>query len=375
MGWFAGRRKCSWSAVRALIGWIAGMTLSLTTSQASAVVVTVDVPSAYNTLVLTDSNGTGWEHTGLSANATTPPGVPIWSGTSGGVANYTVPAGSSDPRWEFFNTVAYDVNNYGYLRVRMASDNTTKIQAWPNSPVTPTTVTLGSGSGSSTTFNEYRAAWVNPADASIRTATNGGFRIDMVERNALLSDITASLDYVMVDTSLTVGFEFDRDADLQGCTLTNVASWSVADGILAGTLNTSGSLDATITVPVSSLNLDTNVFDYVEIRMSQSAGSISEIYFGTSTQGGLSEARKVSFGIADGQFHTYIFDFSDDARWDGTLTAFRLDAANNKAGATFQIDYIRFRDFAYTPEPGACVLWLLGFLGIGLASRGRVRRS
>lgn len=357
------------NTLRAMIGASIAASFCLGSPGAWAVVVTVDVPSTCNTIVLEDCNTPGPDRATLSADNTNPTSVPTSLGNSGGVATYTVPAKSSDPRWEFFDTPTYNVSRYGYLRTRLASGNTTTIEAWPRVPVGATTTRLGTGSGS--TFLEYSKAWVNPTDANIVTATKGGFRIDMVVSNGLDSDITSALDYFMVDTSQTVGFEFDREGDRQGCGLSNVAtdSPSVANSLLSATLNASGSTDANVNVPVS---LNTDVFDYVEIRMRQSVGTFSEIFFGTSTQGGLAEARKVTFGIADGQFHTYLFDFSSDSRWDGTLNAFRLDPANGRYNATFDIDYIRFRDFAYVPEPATLGLLLLGLVGVAYA---RLRRA
>lgn len=351
---------------------VMGLTaFSLGAPWASAVVVTVDILPTYNTIVLRDCNGSDRPHTYLSANTTTPPGVPSWLGNSGGVASYAVPAGSNDPRWEFFHTATYDVHQYPYVRARLSSGNTSTIEAWPRTPVGATTVRLGTGSGNANTFAEYRSAWKNPNDPSIVTATQGGFRIDMVSGNSSASEITTALDYFMVDTSQTVGFEFDRVGDFQGCTLGNVlaGSPSVAGSFLSATLNSSGSTDANLYVPV---NLDTNVFDYVEIRMRQSEGTFNEVFFGTTTQGGLSESRKVTFGIADGQFHTYLLDFSADPRWDGTLNSFRLDPGNGRLNTTFDVDYIRFRDFAFVPEPATLVLLLLGLASIALV---QVRRT
>ncbi|MCD4826086.1 MAG: PEP-CTERM sorting domain-containing protein, partial [Phycisphaerae bacterium] len=111
----------------------------------------------------------------------------------------------------------------------------------------------------------------------------------------------------------------------------------------------------------SSVSYDTATYKYVEFRVKLSASMPS----GTSDMGMLwrrataYRSCTVTGWIADGNFHTYQLDMTDDAGWVVTVNQIRLNhpTGTGVSGTTWEIDYFRL---SATPEPATMTLLLLG---------------
>ena len=118
----------------------------------------------------------------------------------------------------------------------------------------------------------------------------------------------------------------------------------------------------------AGLNIDTNIYDTIEVRIAFDPASNSrfEIFWGTNTFPGPAGGQSVVMLnelIRDGNLHTYRIDMSDEAAWDGNLNILRIDPladADAAAGRNFSIDYIRLLEGSAIPEPSTALLALLG---------------
>jgi len=315
------------------------------------------------TIVLKDFNGTGPDHTGLSANAGAD-NLPVYEGNEKGYASYSTKANASDPRVTFASQ-PYDVNQYNYVRVRLKASATASSEMWPDTPTGPTTLPLGSVG---TAFTEIQKAWVNPTNASIKTATDGGFRWDPIAgANPLVFD----LDYFIVDRGRVIGFEFDTISAMSG----SYQGWQpnagfnthlVTNSALTGT---TGGNDPYI--QNTSLSVDASIYKYAEIRLKADAGTDLQFFWANSSST-FSEDKSLRPTDADGEWHTYMLDFTDESTWSGTINRFRVDIGNNtpaNPATAFEIDYIRFREFGAVPEPSRMFLGALAGMMMLLGRR------
>jgi hypothetical protein len=90
---------------------------------------------------------------------------------------------------------------------------------------------------------------------------------------------------------------------------------------------------------LAGLNIDTSIFDTVEIRIAfdPALSSRFEFFWGTNSFPGPAGGQSIVEAgqlIRDGNMHTYRFDMSDEGAWDGNLNVLRIDPlADGDAGA------------------------------------------
>ncbi len=173
----------------------------------------------------------------------------------------------------------------------------------------------------------------------------------------------------MLDRVRTIGLgEFDHDGALDGWTLSanghiiNSGSSSLTSTFSAMTAGNDPVLQR------GGLNIDTNIYDTIEVRIGLDAASTSrfEMFWGTDSfpgPAGGQSVRLVDELIRDGNLHTYRLNMSDEAAWDGNLNILRIDPladGDAQAGRSFEIDYIRLVEGSAIPEPSGALLSLLG---------------
>jgi len=88
----------------------------------------------------------------------------------------------------------------------------------------------------------------------------------------------------------------------------------------------------------------------IEVNMKVGPGisDKAQVYCGSESSGGIDESRSKRVGlslrvglIGDGEFHTYSFDMSKIAGWDGLITEIQIYPLST-SGTDIEIDYIRF---------------------------------
>lgn len=332
---------------------------------AAGALIRVDtIAPAELTLVLQDFNGSTAAHSSVNAAASTLP--PAWQSANNGYHTYEVAPTTNDGKI-YFNSVPYDVQYYSHVRVRARSSSSGHADFWPSNPVTPTTVNLGTFG---TSFRESNQPWRDPTNPSINTATNGGFRFDP---NTLSSATTYDLDYIMVDVGRVVGFEFDMD-EIPTTSPEVLQNWRnhsnrttdyrIEDGALKGITNHGD----TFILTSNPLNLDADLYQYVEIRMKTNANTRLQFFWSTPGND-YSESKSVSINTADDQWHIYLLDMTAEDTWEGTLANFRVDIGTAE-NIPYEIDYIRFREVGMVPEPARVTL-LIGATDALLLRRRR----
>lgn len=162
-----------------------------------------------------------------------------------------------------------------------------------------------------------------------------GFRIDPFNYTNNETVDLAEIDYVMADQYRTIGLEFDRAGDLSQVRPANILDMDVSAGTLKGVAET---LDPQLFLE-KALPVDASLYKHLEIRMKADADSAIRYYW--LARGRMDAPATVDIGVADGDFHTYVIDFSDEPDWKGEIAFSRLDPTD-KAGHSFEIDSIRF---------------------------------
>ena len=286
------------------------------------------------TVVLEDFSGTT-----DPSNART---VATFGSISGGAATYNYAASATPEGTVTFSTLARSFNPalYKSMRLRMAVNRnaaaSTGIDVFPTPIGTAGVVTKTITSG--TTLNE------TSFDLSTKTPNGTGVRIDPFNyTNDSIAD-SCQIDYIMADLGPTIGFEFNRDADLNQTTLSNITS-SVANGVLSGTASGTGpaGTDPQLSfVGGGAPTIDAGIYKFVEIRMKGDPGDRIELFWTTAAKPSGTPAVTIeSAAASDGAYHTYLLDFSADTAWTGNLASFRLDPSAS-LGSTFEVDYVRF---------------------------------
>ena len=111
------------------------------------------------------------------------------------------------------------------------------------------------------------------------------------------------------------------------------SGFGAAGGALVGT---STGVDPYLYSPPTWVN--TREYRWVHVRMSQTAGSMAQIYFKLETESFLNEAKSALFPIiADGQMRDYIVPVGPNQNCHGVVTVWRLDPTD-AAGSTMVID-------------------------------------
>ncbi|TLD71923.1 PEP-CTERM sorting domain-containing protein [Phragmitibacter flavus] len=311
------------------------------------------------TLILKDFNTTDQPHSSTTSNSPTP--VPSWAPTTDGYHSYTVPTTTSDGK-VYFNTAPYNVQYYTNVRVRVRSNASGSSDIWPRVEHGDTTVNLGS---TTTAFTEHRQAWRNPQHPNINTATNGGVRWDPNTNTG--TEATYDIDYIMVDLGRVVGFEFD----VNETGLTTYQTWFNANTRSSNYRVEGSSLKGTTThvdtyiQTAASLNLDTSIYKFVEIRLKTEPNTGLQFFWGTSITPSYNETNSIRVTATDDQWHIYLVDMSAETNWTGTLQNFRIDIGS-AADIDYEIDYIRFREFGAVPEPTRALLLILAIGSIAL---------
>jgi carbonic anhydrase/acetyltransferase-like protein (isoleucine patch superfamily) len=140
---------------------------------------------------------------------------------------------------------------------------------------------------------------------------------------------------------------------LDGWSVSNAASSSVAGGVLTVTSqsNTSNPVRIDLTALSAGPDLNFGYFDYLQLRMQLPAGCDKDVTFsfGTSTRTGFASDRVFSIPAADlakdGLWHTYRLDLGLVVWWRDTLRDLRIQPLGTTgAGETVAIDYVEVGD-------------------------------
>ncbi len=279
----------------------------------------------------------------------------------GGVANYSYAASAGPEGTITYNPLAttFDPAIYSSVRVRMSVDRddgatVTATQVYPT-PVGAATGHIDASIPSGTALVE------RSFDLSTTTNPNGnGIRLDAFNYTNDGTSDTSAVDYIMADMGRTIGFEFDHDGDLNGITLKN-ASGSVSSGTLSGT---AGGVDAQIMMTGGGApTINADIYKYVEIRLKGTAGERVDFFWNTAARGSVTPKVAVdTVAGVDGDWHTYLLDFTDEADWTGNLTYLRLDPVADNVGSSFELDSVRYMETI--PEPAT--IGMVAFLGAGI---------
>ena len=283
-------------------------------------------------------------------------------GEAGGVSSVTMPAGAADPQFQYLTPGgAFDPAVYPYMRVQSQGSVGGASQVFPLPPNGATVLNYTT----SATFTESQLQFVQPLNGN-------GLRIDPLGGGTAATE-TFAYDYIMLDRFQTIGLgEFDRDGGLDGWNPSQLDNISVSAATSSFIATTAGNDSQLVR---SGLNIDTNVFQFLEVSLAVDPASTSrfEFFWGTNTFPGPTGGQSIVITdelIRDGNLHSYRFDMSDEANWDGSLNLLRLDLladADGIAGRSVEIGHVRL--MAQGPEPSGAMLLLLG-----LASASLVRR-
>ena len=276
------------------------------------------------------------------------------AGEAAGVSSVSMPAGAGDPQFQYLTPGGpFDSTTYPYMRVHTQGTVGGASQVFPLPPAAPTVLNYAT----TTTFSESQLQFVQPINGS-------GLRFDPLGGGTAGTE-TFGYDYIMLDRFQTIGLgEFDRDGGFDG--------WTTNAGLVGATVSSSTSAFSATTagndpiIQKGGLNIDTSVFEYLDVRLAVDPASTSrfEFFWGTNTFPGPVGGQSIAITaelIRDGNFHTYRFDMSDEAAWDGNLNLLRLDLladGDSAAGRSVAIDYVRLH--AQVPEPSGAALLMLG---------------
>ncbi|MDF7822581.1 PEP-CTERM sorting domain-containing protein [Pontiellaceae bacterium B12227] len=266
---------------------------------------------------------------------------------SGGVATYNYAAGQGPEGTITYNPLgtSFDPSLYSSMRVRMAVDRdsagTTGVQVYPT-PI-PAAGNLTKTVSTGTTLRE------TSFDLEALSPNGSGLRVDAFNYTNDGTQDQMQIDYIMMDRGRTIGWEFDHDADSQNTTLLNLSASDVMGGSLSGTASSGDSQVWLVGNGATAPTINADIYQHVEIRMKGDAGDRIDLFWNTGARGSLTPKIDLDTAAAvDGDWHTYMLDFSEEADWTGNLTAFRLDPTAT-TGAEFELDYVRFMETI--PEP------------------------
>ena len=268
---------------------------------------------------------------------------------SGGASSWTYSTGGGDPQIVYNDGAGtYDHAAYPWVRMRYQQNRAAQAQAWEN-PAQGGEFINFPGSLSMSEVSGNPDSTVN---APV-TPDGSGIRFDPFP-NAVDGDVFTA-DYLMLDRFQTIGLgEWDRAGDQQGWATPNISGASVANSLLRGT----STGDSQVT---SGPGFDADSFKYIQIRL-KTSGSLAQVFWGTG--GAYVAERSINLGNGDGEYHTYLIDFSNEPTWNGANMTVRLDPVSGGAANTFELDYIRASTGAMIPEPSSVVLLGLGGLAL-----------
>lgn len=325
-------------------GGVAAIALSTTSLQAVSI---YEDPSFSNSLLFHDFTSAPGS---VSFN-----NAQFNSTSGGGTTTYGSNAVTTDPQIAFAGG-SLDLNTYSNFRARYSITGANgAVNAWRNPAAGGQQIVLPNGGGS---FVEGTGTIPNPVAAAT------GFRVDPVTSGV---GWTIEMDYIRIDSTPTIGYEFDNANDQMGLTINaaNYASSSFNNGSFVAQANAGGGAASDVNLNFgASVRPDADIYKWVELRMKADAGDRIDLFFSNTTNSsgnGFTVIDLTGAGQTDGQFHTYLLDMSDEADWSGTLDFLRLDPSSNSS-ANFEIDYVRFLADATVPEPASTSLAALGAL-------------
>jgi hypothetical protein len=292
------------------------------------------------TVVLEDFSGTNNPASAMSK-------VTLNSITNG-AATYTYEASGTPEGTITYGTLAtpLDASLYPSMRIRMAVDRdgagSGAVQIYP----TP----IGSAGNVSMTVTSGTDLKETSFDLSATTADGNGIRLDAFNYANDATEDQFQIDYIMADLGRTIGFEFNQNGDFNGALLRNVSSSNVTDGVLAATAATGDPQIEFIVGGAPTINAD--IYKFVQIRMKGVAGDTISLFWNTVAKGSVTPSVTIdSSAESDGNYHTYLLDFSSETNWTGKVTTFRVDPSTT-AAAAFEVDYVRFMEVlpSRTPE-------------------------
>ena len=328
-------------------------TLSIAMSAATAGAFTISIDPSPLTAIFDNFND-GVDTSGGFVNMSS-------AGEATGFASINMNAGAADPQVQFPTPgAAFNSASHPYLRINTRGTVGGASQVFPLPPAGPTVINYST----TTAFAESQLAFAN---AGIGVAGTG-LRIDPLGGGTATVE-RFDFDYVMLDSVRTIGLgEFDHDGALDGWTL--AGNGHIINGGTSVLTSTFSAMTAG-NDPVlqrGGLNADTNIFDTIEVRIALDPASSSrfEMFWGTDSFPGPAGGQSVQVVdelIRDGNLHTYRFNMSDEAAWDGNLNLLRIDPladGDAQAGRSFEIDYIRLLEGSAIPEPSSVLLSILG---------------
>jgi hypothetical protein len=197
---------------------------------------------------------------------------------------------------------------------------------------------------SDSTFDETKTVYI-PSKGygqfytyAIDMSSNPGWKGTITQLRLDPSDAASpfSLDYLQIMKPVAISWEFGVDGNTEGWTVRNeITNLLVSQGYLSG--DSSGD-DPGLNSP--GFAIEANNFSTIEIRMEAVSGNVAQLFFTTSSDPEITEAKSTPISIiGDSQFHTYYLDLSSNPGWTNTVNMLRFDPLQNPAA--FKIDYIR----------------------------------
>ncbi len=177
----------------------------------------------------------------------------------------------------------------------------------------------------------------------MKTIGNNSFKAD--GKNLSISLVDPKY-YDALKSRVANEWEFNIPGDIEGWTPGSMSYEVTEDGTLLGTaIKREENPPYDPVMGRTDLALDANKYYKVKIRAKFDIENDTHMgmYFATSDNQGLSEAKHVGFTVKKdeaGEFKEYEIDFSVNENWVGTVTQVRLDPISG--AGSFEIDYIRF---------------------------------
>ncbi len=153
-----------------------------------------------------------------------------------------------------------------------------------------------------------------------------------------LSDVTFVHKSFEVPLAETIAFNFDAEAE-GWRPAHHLSAFRVADGILhTETIGEDPYLvRSNCQVPAAGVRQL-----HLRMALAPGQGTGAQFFWATAAEGTMDEPKSQHFPvIADGAFHEYTIPLATHARWQGTITAIRLDPTGGPQPGEVSIDYIR----------------------------------
>ncbi len=183
-----------------------------------------------------------------------------------------------------------------------------------------------------------------------------GFHYEVAD--GIMNVRTTANDYLEeIRNRVPYEYEFNVPGDSEGFSGAD-GTLSVYDGAMHGISNARANqsplYDPRYTL--AGLNVPADKYNKIVVGMKHSLTSAStshiEIFFITSADTGWNAAKSASGGAVKPRvsedYIEYTFDYSNNAQWQGTITAIRLDPIS--CGGEYSIDYVRFVKDPNAPE-------------------------